>query len=471
MAVFDEAWVRAFQYIIANIETDFRWNLIELNPHMGIGIYQASNEESWDLLHNIVTKYPDLKSYFSDEFLKTFDSGSKRWGYKVFTNSQCNQIRKCLATTNAKKVQQDMFDSFANRYIKVMKRNHITNKKGSIFASTIYHQTPKRMFQVFNAVGNAPYTRWYTGAMNNAVLRNYPSRYRKVKNFLASWDGKEIKKIPDGVSTKDWDADDIGDNDPDYGSSSNKENVDRSATTTATTELGISSIRLISSNELWLNMDNDGNNINVRFIKQSNNLWIPSNVTSTNENISSGDVQISVTGNKANITTKNDVLKKFTTGGENTTKKPKKGETVSGVRGKIIETMKSLESKVSYTQASSARMKPNKGTADCSGLVWYCYHKHGYNIGTWTGDQRKNGKQIHGGRCSNWKTSYEDDLEPCDLFVMKHDSGGGHVEMYMDRKGYVMGIGSARVKGSRWRTISNLMNSFDSYSVRRIISD
>ena len=221
MSIFDEAWVRAFQYIIADVETDFRWNLIELNPHMGIGIYQASNGESWDLLHNIVTRYPDLKSYFSDEFLKTFDSGSKRWGYKVFTNSQANQIRKCLATTNAKKVQQEMFDSFANRYIKVMKRNHITNKKGSIFASTIYHQTPKRMFQVFNAVGNAPYTRWYTGAMNNAVLRNYPSRYRKVKNFLASWDGKEIKKIPDGVSTKDWDADDIGDIDPDYGSSSN----------------------------------------------------------------------------------------------------------------------------------------------------------------------------------------------------------------------------------------------------------
>lgn len=142
MAIFDEAWVRAFQYIIADVETDFRWNLIELNPHMGIGIYQASNGESWDLLHNIVTKYPDLKTYFSDEFLKTFDSGSKRWGYKVFTNSQANQIRKCLATTNAKKVQQEMFDSFANRYIKVMKRNHITNKKGSILQALfiIKHQ-------------------------------------------------------------------------------------------------------------------------------------------------------------------------------------------------------------------------------------------------------------------------------------------------------------------------------------------
>ena len=49
MAIFDEAWVRAFQYIIADVETDFRWNLIELNPHMGIGIYQASNGESLDL--------------------------------------------------------------------------------------------------------------------------------------------------------------------------------------------------------------------------------------------------------------------------------------------------------------------------------------------------------------------------------------------------------------------------------------
>lgn len=470
MAIFDEAWVRAFQYIIADVETDFKWNLIELNPHMGIGIYQASNGESWDLLHNIVTKYPDLKSYFSDEFLKTFDSGSKRWGYKVFTNSQANQIRKCLATTNAKKVQQEMFDSFANRYIKVMKRNHITNKKGSIFASTIYHQTPKRMFQVFNAVGNAPYTRWYTGAMNNAVLRNYPSRYRKVKNFLASWDGKEIKKIPDGVSTKDWDADDIGDINPDYGSATNKNNPDRSAVSITVTNLGINSIKLISSNELWLNMNNEGNNINIRFIKQANNLWIPSNVSSTNQNELTGDEQTNNSGNNANITTKNDVLNKFTTGGK-TTKKPKHGQTASGVRGKIIATMKSLEGKVSYTQASGARMRPNKGTADCSGLTWYCYKKNGYNIGTWTGDQRENGKNIHSGRCSSWKSSYEDDLMPADLFVMKHDSGGGHVEMYMDRKGYVMGIGSARVKGSRWRTITDLMNKFDSYTVRRIIDE
>lgn len=472
MAVFDEAWISAFEKCIAYAEADYQWNLVEVSPHMGVGIYQASNGESYDLLHRLVTTYPDTKKYFSDEFLVTFDTGSKRWGYKVFTNSQSAQISKALKTDDAHKLMQTMLDEFANAYIKVMKRWGITNKKGSVFAATVYHQRPLSCKQIYNAVGNANYLKWYKGALNNAVVGRFRSRQNKVKSVLDKWDGKSVLTFSGKENTKDFEKEDIGDVNPNYGNSIKTygDTVENNGVgeEVTTTDIHIQFIRQVGK-ELWVQMDNDYSNVNIRFLKNANGVWIQAQSSSTISNVDDESPSTSTsTGTK--ITSKNNVQEKFTTGGT-TTKKPKKGETVDGVCGKIIATMESLEGKVSYTQASGARMRPNKGTADCSGLTWYCYKKNGYNIGTWTGDQRKNGKQIHGGRCSSWKSSYENDLKPADLIVMKHDSGGGHVEMYMNRKGYVMGIGSAKVKGSRWRTITNLMSSFDSYSVRRIIDE
>lgn len=444
MAVFDNNWISAWQYVIAHVETDFRWNLIEANPHMGIGIYQASNEESWELLHKLVTEYPEHEQYFDSDFLATFKSGSS-WGRKVFTNSQANQIRKALATKDSRKVQMELFNSFASRYISVMKKYHVTNNKGALFASTIYHQSPRAFFQIHSSVGNGTYIEWYRGALNNGIVGKYKTRQNKVLADLEKWDGSSYMDFGQGgtggnTSNKDWDADDIGDEDP-------KDGNPAETYADTVTKLGISYLRQ-EGRELWLQLDETQNNQIIRFYKNGNNLWIPYH-SSTN-----------VGGQ-----TKNDNIQQEPTDGNQAE------PTVDGVQGKIIATMKSLEGKVSYTQGQGERMTPNEGTADCSGLTWYCYHVHGYNIGTWTGTQRKNGKQIHGGRCSQWKDSFEDDLKPADLIVMQHDGGGGHVEMYMDRKGYVMGIGSAKVKGSRWRTISNLMSSFDSYTVRRIIKD
>lgn len=444
MTVFDENWVSCWQYIIAHVETDFTWNLIETSPHMGIGIYQASNEESWELLHKLVTEYPEHEKYFDSDFLATFKTG-KKWGRKIFTNSQCQQIRKALSTTNSRKVQMELFNNFAKRYIKVAKRYGIRNNKGSIFALTIYHQSPRAFFQVYNAVGNGSYKNWYRGAINNGIVGKYKTRQNKVKSDLEKWDGKSYKNFGQGgvggsLSDKDWEADDIGDDNPNNGNPSG-------TYADTVTKLGISYIKKVGK-ELWLQLDKTNDNQIIRFYKTGTGIYLPFH-NSTN-----------VSGK-----TEDEIIQQAPTDGNQLDKKS------DDITDKIIATMKSFEGKVSYTQAQGARMSPQRGTADCSGLVWYCYHKHGYNIGTYTGTQRNNGKQIHGGRCSSWKSSFEDDLKPADIIVMKHDSGGGHVEMYMDRKGYVMGIGSAKVKGSRWRTISNLMSSFDSYTVRRIIKD
>lgn len=443
MTVFDTNWISCWQYIIAHVETDFRWNLIEVNPHMGIGIYQASNEESYDLLHKLITDYPDHEKYFDSAFLNSFKTG-KRWGRKIFTNSQAQQIKNALSTKDSRKVQMEMFNAFANRYIKVMKKYGIKNNKGAIYASTIYHQSPRAFFQIYNAVGNASYTKWYHGALNNGIVGKYKTRQNKVKHDLDNWDGKSYKDFGQSgsggsLSDKDWEADDIGDENPENGNPANTYE-------TTVTELGISSLRKVGK-ELWLQLDDKHNNTTIRFYKQANNLWLPS-IGSSEVNGTTNDIKIE-------------------TGPTNGNQAEPKG---NDIQTKIIGTMKSFEGKVSYTQGQGARMSPNRGTADCSGLVWYCYHKNGYNIGTYTGTQRNNGKEIHGGSCSSWKDSYENDLKPADIIVMK-GSHGGHVEMYMDRKGYVMGIGSAKVKGSRWRTISNLMSSFNSYTVRRIIKD
>lgn len=61
---------------------------------------------------------------------------------------------------------------------------------------------------------------------------------------------------------------------------------------------------------------------------------------------------------------------------------------------KAVRLAEEREGKNTYTQSEN-RVKVFDGYSDCSSLWWKCYEKaYGIEIGTWTGEQVENGKQI-----------------------------------------------------------------------------
>ena len=103
---------------------------------------------------------------------------------------------------------------------------------------------------------------------------------------------------------------------------------------------------------------------------------------------------------------------------------------------KAVDLALSIKGKNQYTQ-TYLREQVFNGWSDCSSMVWKCYEKaYGINIGSWTGAQVGNGKQIFKrGKITAYSVMTKEEmakLEPGDLIFYGYAEGfADHVEMYI----------------------------------------
>lgn len=114
-------------------------------------------------------------------------------------------------------------------------------------------------------------------------------------------------------------------------------------------------------------------------------------------------------------------------------------------RNAVVGFAKTLEGKLSYSQ--SVR-NPDKGSADCSSFVAYCYKKViGLDVGSNTDEQIKKGVEVDTSTSSS-RVPNTKKLKPGDLLFYRnpssgHSRGAGHVEMYIG-DGIVLGHGGGK---------------------------
>lgn len=142
----------------------------------------------------------------------------------------------------------------------------------------------------------------------------------------------------------------------------------------------------------------------------------------------------------------------------------------SEVRQKLYDRMMGLKNKLTYSQAQDKRTNINGGYCDCSGLVWFLYNEiAGINVGTWTGQQVGNGKELSKG---SGKID-ESVLKTGDLIFFNwgnYNASYDHVEMYMGAN-QCMGHGGSKPLGPYEKDLTSYASIAHDWMCRSYLDD
>lgn len=424
---YDDNWISYSMYVVCTVESNANYGAIEPNG-VGIGIAQWSNSRSYELLQKLVTDYPQtLQSLPS--LAGEIGEGTNPWDSKIFYQQQLNEISAVLVTDEGVATQDALYSQDCNNsYIPILRdKCHITNAKGAIYGLSIYHQSPQAFYQVYNAVGNQDYNVWYQCALNNGIVGKYKNRQNTVKQLLDNWDG--TSGAP-GFGVKHTENEIGGNNNPNAGNPDDTYEY-------SIGDFDNSYIKKVG-NELWLKVHTSSGYKTVTFYLASDgNMWYAHN----------GRGQ---------------------SGGESTTVPVPDIPQISGESWKIqrvVDIMVSFEGKNQYSQSASLRANPPGGYSDCSGLYWYCYNQVGVEVGTWTGQQGRNGIMIAEGSGN----LPEEQMQLGDAILImwrRYNADFDHIEMYIGN-GTCMGHGSGI--GPTRKNMNNYVRNAFRWQIRRYI--
>lgn len=401
MAQFDDNWREYCLYTISSVETNCNFAIVEYATNAGIGIAQWTFGRSWQLLNLFATDYPEKAQETLGNLYELVKPGTTAWNTKYFTDAEAqNLMSNVLGTTECIETQMKLWNmDLESDYIPLLQSHSLTDVKGSIFALSIYHQSPQAFYQIVNAVGNGNIDQWLIGALNNSIVGAYSNRQNTVYQKLNEWDGASAP--PDGWANANGETIDIGGN-QNWGGG----NFEGGGTENPFS-VEIKSLEKIGK-ELRLNiLLNNEKNKTVCFVKESPSLWVPYN--KTYYGLAESEEQPLPPSQNPSVD-------------------------INANEKKLVETMRSRIGKNVYTQNMNLRQLCGEGYSDCSALCWWVYQQIGYNIGTWTGAQLEDGELIQ--TLGNGGSGFDPSLyRPGDLFLIYWGldySGFDHVEMWMD---------------------------------------
>lgn len=428
--LYDDNWISYSMYVVCTVESGCNYGAIESNG-VGIGIAQWSNARSYTLLQKLVTDYPNILSLLPS-LEGEIGTSSSSWSSKIFYQTQRNEISAALVTDEGVATQNALYyQDCKDSYIPVLRdRCFLSDPKGTIFALSIYHQSPQAFWQVYNAVGNQGMEVWYNCALNNGIVGKYKNRQDTVLRLLNEWDGQSGKE---GFGVKNAENEIGGNNNPNAG------NPDFTYSVTDST-FSTSSIQKVGT-ELWLKLKTEEGFKTVQFYMASdNNIWYAKNGES---NAVGETVTIPV---------------------------PTLPE-VSGTTSEqeqVVNYFMMYEGTLKYSQSAELRQNPPNGYSDCSGLYWWAYNKIGVEVGTWTGQQGRNGVKIYGGSGSVDESILK--LGDAILIMRNHyNSDFDHVEMYIGN-GQCAGHGGSPPLGPTRKNLQTYLSDKYYFEIRRYIN-
>ena len=362
---------------IGAVESSMNYGAINYNDPITVGMGQWYGTRAAAILRRMHDENPaswvDIAPSIHNDVIGV-SSSSTWWTTRYLTRAEGNSLVPVLIANSA--IQNDQIVRDLDSYVDTARSVGIdpdANTKTFIMFCVAYHQGPKYALQVVTQVGGgATLEQFRDGCLNNGVLGRYPNRYNTAYTIIANMDSS-------GVG-------DIG------GSGSDN---------TPGNELG-DTIR--KGNIHYVERRNDGilyiHTVEglVRALPVADDYWLV------------GERNSGTVG----------------AGGDNST--------ISGgsaMQAAIVKWCVDRIDKFAYAQ-SPGRLDPdNSGLTDCSGLVWRAYKDvAGVEIGTWTGTQKDNGREIAAGS-GPMPTSIVEQLQPADLIVMMWNAGFQHVEMSM----------------------------------------
>lgn len=381
-------------YVIGEVETNWNWTAVNYNDPITIGMMQWYGTRAAGLLKRIKdempTAYEQLASSLRSD-IETHDAGSKWWNSRYLNRDEGNSVITVFKDEENHAIQENQAITDFEGYITTLENWGMSQSypKPLIFAMSMYHQSPASAGQVIaTAGGSADLDRIYSVCMNHRVLGQYRNRYNTVYKRLKEWDGESDP--PDFGQSGDVDTNPGGDN----------------------AGIGVEASKLgyiIQNGDTLILYGRDEYKKGVIFYPASGQTWI--------------------NGCNANGT---EITGGNTGGGSATGSEAQCG---------IVKFVRSLENRFKYSQAPGRMSPETSGYTDCSGLVWFAYHKvAGMEVGTSTQNQldtaRGAGKVIaQGGESNPLPVS---SMQPADMVIMDLKGITGnwaetdHVELFMD---------------------------------------
>lgn len=418
-------------YVIGKVESDWDWAAVYRADPITIGMMQEYGQNASDLLKLCRDGDADGWASFAasaPDLVADVDAHGDSWDWwtsRYITDSEASAWQAMAARPENHKIQQDKWKDEAARYIDTLTGWGWSEERPQtlVYAMCIYHQSPQACGQVTRSCsGSATLDNLHATTLNHWIGK-YANRYNQAYDMLNDWDGESAP--------------------PDFGQVVDSPGGGDSGTVSQPSN-DIDRVEMRNGQIVVWGLSSYPNGLICTHAAP--NIWIPWSRKGGTDNPGG------------------------TTG----------GGTAQGAEAaeKAAELMRGWEKRFSYSQGAGRLSPESSGYTDCSGVIWYAYQQAAsLDVGTWTGEQAENGRQIawgNNGMPYNAETLYG--MRTGDLVLIDWNtvtSPGNtsydHVEMYMgDNKLMGHGGGTAHPMGPYWKDdMLAYMRNVATWEIRR----
>lgn len=341
--------------VIGTVESNLAWDSVNYNDPITIGIAQWYGTRAASLLFALKAVTPSIwtgEAASIDTDMNAHPATDTWWNYRYLNRAEGESLMPILR--NGASTQQTTLVNDLNGYQTVataMGMDTNANTKQFIFFCTMYHQSPQSALEVMATAGpNASLDRYLAVCLNHYILGQYPSRYNTAYTMINAYNSTVAAPVPSPNPNTGGSSGGVGANQP-------------------------------STDVLYLSKY--GNSIGIHYNDGTVLLCHPSASTTwqpaANANLGSV-VPPAPAGTPTN---------------------PPSGSQTTGQA--LVAWAASQAGAFQYGQGPG-RLSPLKaspsvgntsGYTDCSGFCYYAYMAvTGKNIGTWGGEQIRNGTLI-----------------------------------------------------------------------------
>ena len=376
-------------YVIGEVESGHRWNAVNYNDPITIGMMQYYGLNAANLILDCAEADPTGYTAFKTAAprVATAAEAGHSWNWWTsfyLTKAEGTAWQEWAERDENHAAQQAAWLERFSGYVETLESWGLStsNPHTLIYAAAMYHQSPASAGNVVSACSaTAVLSNMHATCLNNAVLGQYYNRYNRVFLMLREWDGESEP--------------------PDFGQVTDVYLPGGNTGSAARPDAPVSRVEMRNGAMVVWGMESYPNGLYC--MPAGPNIWVPVSgfigMPNDNEQSNWGDL----TGDAA--------------------------------RAAIVALYKSWENQFYYSQAAGRLDPVTNGYGDCSSTIWRAYSDvAGIDVGTWTGQMCQKGTLIASGGASD-RIPIESML-PADLILIDWPENGytatfDHVELYM----------------------------------------
>jgi cell wall-associated NlpC family hydrolase len=193
--------------VIGTVESQLKYDSVNIADPITIGIAQWYGNRAAALLDRMKTENPSSWSGVTpslENYIDTYPSSDPVWNTLYLDTADADSIKPIL-TANAS-IQNDQFKTDIIAYATVAANQGMdvnANTNSLIFWEVMYHQNPREALAVMAAAGpNASLDRYYSMALNDTIFGQYPDRYKTAYDMILNGTSTGITDTPPPPTTQ-----------------------------------------------------------------------------------------------------------------------------------------------------------------------------------------------------------------------------------------------------------------------------